>query len=199
MKMDDKHGCVLRIETVINHPRRFKVRRLGKRQGRIQMGWYPMAKGVANLYRYREISLAANSNYLHALAAAGDSSEARQSLRKLARTARHKGRSYRGFNPADEDDVKLFGAVLRGEHSLMGFRNQDIRIQLFAATSSPRQRRRQANRVSRLLKRLHAHGLIAKIPRSRRWRLSRRGRNLISTVLLLHEHRYPQLLTGVAA
>ena len=68
IKMYDKHACVLRIETVINHPRQFKVRRPGKRNGQILMGWYPMAKGVANLFRYREISLAANRNYIDALA-----------------------------------------------------------------------------------------------------------------------------------
>ena len=60
MKMYDKHGSVLRIETVINHPYEFKVRRWGKRGDQWVLDWYPMAKRVCNLYRYREVSLAAN-------------------------------------------------------------------------------------------------------------------------------------------
>ncbi len=187
IKMYDKHGCVLRVETVINHPRQFKVRRMGRRQGQLVMGWYPMAKGVANLYRYREISLSANHHYLQALGSAPACVTHQQTLCKLARPSRHKGRTYRGFNPVDPHDLALFKAVLRGEHALMGFRNQDIRKHLFHQTRSIAQRRRQANAISRLLKRLH--GLIAKIPRSRRWRVTHNGHNTLAKCLTLyHEH-----------
>ena len=60
LKMYDKFGLVLRIETVINDPREFRVRRSRIRDGRREMVWCPMNKGVINLYRYREVSLAAN-------------------------------------------------------------------------------------------------------------------------------------------
>jgi len=49
MKMYDKHGSVLRIETVINRPYEFKIYRRGIRHGKQVMGWYPMAKRVTNL------------------------------------------------------------------------------------------------------------------------------------------------------
>ena len=186
IKMYDKHGCVLRVETVINHPRQFKVRRTGKRHGQLVIGWYPMAKGVANLYRYREISLGANHRYFQALSHAQSSATGQQTLSRLARPTRHKGRTYRGFNPADPCDLDLFCAVLRGEHALMGFRNQDIRKHLFQQPRSVDQRRRQANAVSRLLKRLHVRGLIAKIPRSRRWRVTHSGQRTLATSLNLY-------------
>lgn len=189
IKMYDKHGCVLRIETVINHPRQFKVRRQGTRQGQQVIGWYPMAKGVANLYRYREISLTANQHYLQALSAAPNTTTRHHSLTSLARPRSHKGRTYRGFNPADVNDLALFTALLKGEHALMGFRNQDIRKHLFTPSASVPQRRRQANAVSRLLKRLHVRGLIAKIPRSRRWRVTQSGHATFATSLTLyHNH-----------
>ena len=153
------------------------------------MGWYPMAKGVANLYRYRKISLTANQHYLQALAAAPNTATSHHSLASLARPRRHKGRTYRGFNPADTNDLNLFTAVLNGEHPLMGFCNQDIRQHLFTQPVSLAQRRRQANAISRLLKRLHVHGLIAGIPRSRRWRVTHSGHVTLATSLTLyHEH-----------
>ena len=49
----------------------------------------------------------------------------------------------------------------------------------------------QANRVSRLLKRLHVRGLLAKIPRTRRWRVTSRGRSLLGAILQLHYHGLP--------
>jgi hypothetical protein len=42
LKMYDKFGWVLRIETVINDPREFRVRRLRTRDGRREMVWCPM-------------------------------------------------------------------------------------------------------------------------------------------------------------
>jgi hypothetical protein len=194
IKMYDKFGCVLRVETVINRPSEFQVRRRGCRQGKTVVGYFPMAKGVANFYRYAEVSRAANARYLEALAGVADPATARQQIRKLARPVKEGRRRYRGFNPAAEDDVQLFAAVLRGEHAIHGFRNRDVRRHLFPKTSRPEDIRRMANRVSRLLRRLHAHGLIAKIPRSRRWRPTRHGQALMATTLTLHHDQYPQTL-----
>jgi hypothetical protein len=187
IKMYDKHGCVLRVETVINRPYEFKIRRFGVRSGERVVGWFPMAKGVSNLYRYAEVSRSANERYLDALAEVGDSTEARLELRRVAQPKHVEGRSYRGFNPAAAEDITLFKSVLRGEHAIHGFRNFDIRRQLFREGKDLRERRRQSAYVSRLLKRLHVHGLIAKIPRSRRWRVARRGLRTMGAALEFHQ------------
>jgi hypothetical protein len=199
IKMYDKHGCVLRVETTINRPFEFKVRRRGVRKGQTVIDWFPMAKGVANLYRYAEISRTANRRYLNALAVVDDPTNARRAIQALAVPARQKGRSYRGFNPACRQDVQLFAAVMRGEHLLQGFRNRDIRQQLAASTPQKEPPRRTSARVSRWLKRLHAHALIAKIPRSRRWRVSLKGHAMMSAILAIHDDHYPQALARPAA
>ena len=65
LKMYDKFGQILRIETVINQPREFKVRRYRLRAGQRRMRWCPMNKGVANFYRYHAVARAANARYLN--------------------------------------------------------------------------------------------------------------------------------------
>jgi hypothetical protein len=194
IKMYDKHGTVLRVETVINNPYEFKVRREGKRHGAKVMGWFPMAKGVAHLPRYVEVSRAANRRYLDALAVVDSPKPAYHALDNFARAVHRDGRSTRGFNPIDGDDLGLFHAVMRGEHSITGFRNRDVRRQLHPAASDPR----QSARVSRALKRLHIHGLIAKIPRSRRWRVTDAGNLLMSAAVRLREEYFPDLLQRAA-
>jgi hypothetical protein len=192
MKMYIKHGCILRIETVINYPYDFRIRRPGKRHGRWIVDWFPMCKDVRNLYRYREICQAANTRYLDALAAVEPVHKVRRQIAEVAQPVRHNGRCYRGFNPASVHDIALFAAVLRGEHLLRGFRNGHIRQQLFGTSKNPTVLRRQSAAVSRLIKRLHLHGLVAKIPHSRRWRVTAKGQLLMAMFLTLHHQRYPE-------
>lgn len=192
LKMYDKFALVLRIETVINQPREFRVWRPCQRNGQEQMAWCPMNKGVANLRHYLRVARSANQRYLEALAVVADPAPAYRQVRELARSKRCAGRSYAGFNPACPEDVKLFQAVLCGDHLIHGFRNADIRRHLWSETKDPAQRRRQANRVTRLLKRLHVRGLTAKIPHTRRWRVTRKGQKLLGAIIQLHYHGLPE-------
>ena len=84
------------------------------------------------------------------------------------------GRSHAGFNPASGADVKLFSAVLDGNHLVRGFRNADIREAMYESIDEAGERRRRSHAVGRMLKRLHVRGLIVKVPHSRRWLVSRR-------------------------
>jgi len=186
IKMYDKHGCVLRVETVINRPGEFKVRREVTRKGERVMEWAPMRKGVGNLWRYAEVSHRANDRYLEALSTAFPHGfdDVERSLNKLSQSVKVNGRSHRGFNPLNEEDRELFLAVFRGEHCLNGLTNRSVCERI---DSGHPVTRRMSNKVSRLLKRLHVHGLLAKIPRSRRWRPSESGLRLISSMLDVHD------------
>lgn len=191
IKMYDKFGLVLRVETVINSPREFRVRRTRMRNGKPTKVWCPMNKGVANLGSYQSVCRASNDRYLNALAVVEDPTPAYQQVADLTESKVHQGRRYAGFNPGRKADIHLFRAVLSGEHELRGFRNSDIRHQLHSITRDKVQDRRQANAVSRQLRRLHVRGLIAKIPRTHRWRVTERGRSLLGTIVRLHYHGLP--------
>lgn len=199
IKMYDKHGRVLRVETVINQPREFKVRRTSTYLGRTRTRWTPMPKGVAFLDRTERISRAANRRYLDALADIKDPSTARKALDRMGRPGVEGRRRLRGFNPADPDDARLFAAVLRGEHVIAGFRNRHVREALFGSTDERIIARRQAARVTRLFNRLHAHGYIAKIPHTHRWRVTDLGRAAMSAVIDVRDNAFPAAFTRAAA
>lgn len=129
--MYDKFGVILRIETVINQPHEFRVRRRRIRNGHPQMVWCPMNKGVANMYQYRRVALAANARYLAALSVVEDPAPAYHQVQQLASPKRVNERSYAGFNPARQEEVQLMRAIMDGKHLLHGFRNADIRLALY--------------------------------------------------------------------
>jgi hypothetical protein len=183
LKMYDKLGLLLRIETVINQPGEFKIfRECQHRDGSKSTGWYPMCKGVGNLHHYQSHALACNRRYLEALAAVEDPTPNYDDLKKLTDSVRQKERSFAGFNPAREEESRLFAAVLAGDHIVQGFRNKDIRASLFAESRRD-QRQCHSAAVGRLLKRLHVRGLLAKVPRTRRWRVTDQGRRVLSDTL----------------
>jgi hypothetical protein len=83
LKMYDKSSLVLRVETVISKPEEFRVRKQVSRKGKRQTEWVAMRKGVAYLFRYREVSLQANCRYLDALAVVDDPTNAKRDLDRV--------------------------------------------------------------------------------------------------------------------
>src|SRR5206468_11523605 len=109
LKMYDKAGLILRVETVINNPEVFKVRKRVQRHGKTQVEWVPMRKGVAYLFRYQQVSMQANSRYLEALAVVDDPSKAKRELDRM--TTRKKdaaGRGCSAFIPLPRRASELF-------------------------------------------------------------------------------------------
>jgi len=188
IKMYDKQGSVLRIETTINNPRRFKVRRMTTRKGQRAMGWVPMRKGVADMPRRVEVSRAANERYLEALSVVGEPQPTRQTLDPVSVRITRRGRSYRGLQPIARKDAEVFHVVLRGEFAIQGFRNKDLRERLgLAVENDPATRRRTSARITRQLRLLRAHGLIRKVSGTRYYRVTQKGHHAMTTALRLRE------------
>jgi hypothetical protein len=199
LKMYDKFGQVLRIETVINQPREFKVRRGRLRQGKRQMVWCPMNKGVANFYQYHAVARAANQRYLNALAVVDVPCATAQQLDHVCRPAKFHQRRQRGLNLLHPEEQRLFRAVLRGDWRLNGFRNRDLAQELYGPPSvCPEERRRRTVKVCRYLQLLRAHGLLAKVPHSNRYRVTGHGEALLCSAVYLRFEAFPKALKAVA-
>jgi hypothetical protein len=181
IKMYDKQGSVLRIETTINNPRRFKVHREGISRGKKVMKWLPMRKGIADIRRRVELSRAANARYLDALSVVGLETPSYRLLDRVNHYVKKARRRYRALRPISPDDAMLFKVILQGEHSLQGFRNKDLRIAL--AGSDPKPAKNNSSRISRLLALLRAHKLIYKVLKTNYYRITRKGHQVMATAL----------------
>ena len=197
LKMYDKGGIVLRIETTINRPREFRVwRKTADGKG---LAWQRLLKGVAWLWRYADVSRSANRHYLEAMAVVEDDSKARQLLDRATKPAVLGGRRKRALQPLSPSEQKLFLAVMRGEHRLRGFRNRDIAQKLYTQSTSDRdERRRRCGRVTRLIGLLRAHGLVSRIPRTRRYQVTRQGEILMSAAIKAKEIYLPEKIHKAA-
>jgi hypothetical protein len=200
IKMYDKAGRVLRIETVINRPRDFRVRRWRTtNQGRRELVWQRLPKGVAWLWRTAEISRTANARYLEALTGVDDWSDARQMLDQATRPARMGKRRKRALQPLSPHDQALFRAVMRGEQTLRGLSNADVATRLFGVPPRDRaERNRRCARVTRSLQMLRAHGLLARIPHGRRYRITDKGRTFMSAAIYIRHKYLPKELHDAA-
>lgn len=191
LKMYDKAGVVLRIETVINDPTAFKVRRWRQtKDGRRELAWQPLRKGVAGLWRYAEVSAAANGRYLEALAAVDEQARVRAELDAATKPARLGGRRVRALQPLSPAEQALFRAVLAGQHRLQGFRAADVaQVWYPRPAAAAAERRRRSGRVTRLIRLLRGHGLVKKVPRSRRYHVTAKGeRVMLAAIMVKHKH-----------
>ena len=192
IKMYNKQGIVLRVETVINRPREFRISRTGR--GKQAIDWGPMPKRVSSMQRYAQISLRANQAYLQALAQVDNPTKVFQLLEALCRPQKLAKARVRGLNPLAEKDRSLFEAILRGEHFIQGFRAADLATRLkIIRPNNPIYRKRYSAKLNRMLRLLRGHGLITKIPRSRRYKITDSGMKLMNAVIDLRTNGFPDM------
>ena len=179
IKMYDKFGQILRIETTANDISFFKhYREVEQRNGESVMKFAPMKKTIYSLGALREVLLAANHRYLEFLSAIDDPSNGIDKLNKITRTVHEEARSYRGFNFFDQDDEALFLALARGEFTISGVQNKALRAR-FPQYSS--------GQMSRILRRLRTHGLIKKASHCYKYYLTALGKQVVALGLKLKE------------
>ena len=118
IKLYDKQGSVLRVETTINDPTQFKVFRPTQGAESKEPAWQAMRRGIADLHRRSQVSQKANERYLDALASVDNKTSLSELTEPLTRHARWKGRRVRALNPLSPDDAALLQAVSRGEFTI---------------------------------------------------------------------------------
>jgi hypothetical protein len=179
IKMYDKFGLILRIETTVNDVSFFKHYRLVEHHdGTESKKLAQMKKGIYSLTALQQLLFAANHRYLEFISAIDDPTVGISKLEKITKTIVDSSRSYKGFNLFDDQDQLLFESIASGEFTISGFQNKHLRRKLSGKTSA---------QISRIIKRLHAHGLIRKIGSTYKYYLTKLGSQLLTMGLKIKE------------
>ena len=190
LKMYDKKGRVLRLETTINNPRDFRVYHSKSKESQLEKKnkpqWRKMRKGVSDIYPRTQVSQASNERYIEALAGLDTDIPIKDLVQPICLPVKWKGKRVRDMRPWKKEEVELLLAIRRGEFCTNGFRNKDLVQILYPeidAFSTEKERKKAAARCTRKIRLLRAHGLIRKIPNSYRYVVSKKGNEIIPAIL----------------
>ena len=184
IKMYDK-GNNLRIEVTINNPKDFKVlkeieRIIEHKSIEKEKVWITMGKSISNLYRYVEISKSITKRYIEALPDINIDEVPISEINKVSSSTIVNDRKYTGFNILERDTLKLFSIISSGEYLINGFSNKLIREKYFEKEIT----KKDINKLTRLLSKLKAHGIIKKVARKNKYYLTTNGRKIINSILI---------------
>jgi hypothetical protein len=153
---------------------------------------------VADLHRRAQVSQRSNDSYLDALAEVEDDAPTADIFDAVSRPSKYKGRRVRVLRIGDAHDLALLAAISRGEYATSGLRNRDLCTLLYPSSRKllDLEVRRLSGRVSRLLRMLRAHGILRKLPKSHRYRVTRRGQLLTAALFAVRTASIKQLLAA---
>jgi hypothetical protein len=179
IKMYDKAGIVLRIETTANDMSFFKHhRKVEHRDGPPTRELAPVKKSIYSLIDLREILLGCNKRYLAHLSALDDFSAGRRALDRLTKSREVDGRTVKGINFFEPGDKALLQAMQNPRVNIAGIRRADLMPDL--GMFSPA-------RLSRQLRRLRDIGVIKRVTGTYRYYLTKAGRAAAATAFRITE------------
>jgi hypothetical protein len=168
IKMYDKLGCILRIETTTNDVSFFKHhRKVEHRQGPSTRALAPLKKTIYSLIDLRQILYACNRRYLEHLSAIDDFSAGVRALDRLTKPHTVDDKTVKGINFFDPTDNALLHALQNPRTNIAGIRRADLLALLDHL--SP-------HKISRQLRRLRDIGVIKRVTGTYRYYLTRAGR-----------------------
>ena len=172
-----------RLETTMNDPYAFQVYRRKQGEGKdTPKKLRPLRKGVADTVLRARVSQEANDRFAEHIATMRSSASLQTILEHVTKRKRKRGRSVRALEPTGKD-LALLKAIADPRFAISGFRNKDIRLLL---ADDPRYigktAKQRSGMTTRSLRLLRDHGVIRRLPKARRYMLTARGRELVTTL-----------------
>jgi hypothetical protein len=191
VKMYDKFGRVLRLETTTNDVSFFKhYRKVEHRDHHETREVAPVKKTIYSLIDLRGILLGCNRRYLEYLSALDDFSAGVRNLDRLTTAKVIDGQKIKGFNFFDATQQALLRALQRAEFNLRSIRRADLIPFLPDVSMSS---------LTRQIWRLRKFGLIRKVAHSYRYTLTKIGRSAIAAACRITQQTILPALAGAPA
>ena len=171
----------LRIESTINAPGAFRAYRRKQGAGKdAPKQLLPLRKGVADTTLRAEASQGINNRFAEHVATTQSSAPFQSVLETVTKRKRKRGRSVRALEPTGKD-LAILKAIADPRFTVGGFCNKDLRRLL---ANDPRYvgktDKQRSGMTTRFLRLLRDHGVIRRLPKSRRYQLTTCGRQLVT-------------------
>lgn len=157
IKQYHKEGRALRTETTINNTYDFKIN-----------------KGLKNLPALRQVGFQANRRLLHVQQLSHDCLIGEDAFRRVNEPAVVDGQRASALRFADPQVQALFSALLVFRLLPRGFSNRELRDH-WAPLAGKRSQSITPGQMTYHLRRLRLHGLIERVPKSHRYRVTQQG------------------------
>jgi hypothetical protein len=167
---------VLRIETTINNPKKFRVFRHKQGQNSEEPKLrLPLRKGVMDIPLRAKVSQDVNNRIMHDLSSFQDETPAGDVLKKITCCRNQKGRKFRGLDPTGKD-CEMLRLICSPEFRISGLTNKSMRQSLSSSKfGSGKTDKQLSAKISRYFRLLRVHGIIRKLPRQNRYMLTTKG------------------------
>ncbi len=177
---------VLRVETTINDPGKFRVFRHKQGQDEKEPKQrLPMRKGVMDIPLRASVSQNVNDRFMDDLATLQEKTPIRKHFDEVSRHVIKNKRRYRGLDPVGKDRDLLLAL---GDHGFMitGLTNKMLREQLRETSFGKGRTEKQLSaKISRHLRLLRVHGIIKKLPNQNRYQVTLKGKRLTKALSAL--------------
>lgn len=174
---------VLRIETTINDPGKFRVFRHKQGQsGDEAKSRLPLRKGVMDIPLRAKVSQEVNDRFMNDLSMLRDQAPVHELIDEITCRLSKNGHRFRALDPTGKDRDFL-QAICDPAFRISGITNKGLRRKLWnTGFGSGRTDKQLSARISRNLQLLRAHGIIRKLPNQHRYQLTAKGTKLTNVL-----------------
>lgn len=170
---------VLRIETTINDPGKFRVFRHKQGQNSDQpKSRLPIRKGVMDIPLRAKVSQEVNNRFMDNLSSLQDESPVNEIIDGITCHRIQNNRRFRALDPTGKDR-EMLQLVSSPEYRISGLTNKMLRQKMVEqGLGADKTDRQLSSKISRYFRLLRVHGIIKKLPKQNRYQLTVKGLKL---------------------
>ena len=190
---------VLRFETTINDPGRFRIFRHTEKQDKSeQKKRLPMRKGIADINVRAQISRNILDRTTDHMSAIEEKTRLGDLISPIIKPLTIDGKRVRALDPFGKD-FELLKAISDPAFGVSGITNKDLQAKLRDTPwAKGMSGKRLSGRISRHLALLRKHGLIKKLPNQRKYALTEKGRKISTAICVALKASVDDLLKAAA-
>ena len=190
---------ILRVEMTMNEPKDFKAFRHKQGEPTTEKKTLcPLRKGVADIPLRAKVSQQINDRFLDNMGQVKNDRPVSELLDMVTRGFIKNGKKVRGLDPLGKD-LEILRLLADPKVEIDGVTNKSLRPNLAKTKwGKGRTDRQLSARLSRAIRLLRDHGVLHKVPKQRKYRLSKLGRILVMTTTGIRSTTIEKLLEPAA-